>query len=56
MKTYTHVCDVKDDGFEAWSCNDCGAYAESTDEIEHYPSCKTGESERWIKFYTEEEP
>jgi len=34
-------------------CNDCGAYAESPEQVEHHLTCKPGESKRWEKFYEE---
>lgn len=48
--TYTTV----DDGIVV--CNDCGAWAETADEVVHYPTCKPGESDRWQQWYAEEPP
>lgn len=36
-----------------YQCNDCGAYAETEDEVQHYPTCQPGESARWEKKYEE---
>ena len=30
-------------------CDNCGAYAEKIEWIEHYPTCKAGESKKWEK-------
>jgi len=38
----------------AYVCNNCGAYSTKEETINHYPSCKKGESKRWEKFYKEQ--
>jgi len=55
--TYSKVEDPGDfDGAEEiWCCNDCGAYAGSKDKIKHHKSCKAGESEEWMEFYSRPE-
>lgn len=49
--SYTKVCEFETEGFEVWQCNDCGAYGESKEKIEHYKTCRPGESEHWENFY-----
>jgi len=46
---YTQV----DDELAIVVCDDCGAYASSEEDVKHWPSCKSGESERWCKHYEE---
>lgn len=36
-------------------CDDCGAFAETPEDVKHYPSCKPGDSEKWEKYYNEQE-
>lgn len=36
-------------------CDNCGAFADSEEKIEHYKDCKPGESKRWQKYYSETE-
>ena len=36
-------------------CNDCGAYADTKENIVHHDTCKPGESRKWAGFYAEEE-
>jgi rubrerythrin len=36
-----------------YTCDNCGATAESAAAIQHHPSCKPGESKFWEKFYEE---
>jgi rubrerythrin len=38
---YTHIEEA-----EVWTCNDCGAYAETKEKVKHYPTCKPGESKK----------
>jgi len=32
-------------------CVDCGAYAPSEDQVQHFDGCVRGESERWRRHY-----
>ena len=32
-------------------CNDCGAYAETEQAVQHHSTCKPGESKEWRKFF-----
>lgn len=34
-------------------CDNCGASAERIKDIEHYATCKRGESKRWEKYYNQ---
>ena len=34
-----------------WVCNNCGSSSEALETIEHYKTCKPGESKRWENFY-----
>lgn len=36
---YTQTCTLEGDGFNIIVCNDCGAYAETIEKIEHCLSC-----------------
>ena len=39
-----------------WQCADCGAYSrKSPDAIRHFPKCDPGSSERWRKFYDQDD-
>lgn len=49
VNKYTYI-----DEADVWVCNDCGAIASFKDEIDHFPSCIPGESEKWEKIYSEE--
>jgi len=51
MSNYTHIDDIL---APVWQCNDCGAYADTIENIEHFSSCKPGESKEWEKIYEEE--
>jgi len=42
-------------GEDLYSCNDCGALGKNTSEIIHYDTCVSGDSEKWEKFYSEED-
>lgn len=51
---FTKVLDKDDeDGFgeDVWSCNNCGAYASSIENIKHHTTCKQGEAKHWEDFY-----
>jgi hypothetical protein len=37
------------------TCNDCGAHAETVEQIEHYASCVAGEAQKWEAFYKDAE-
>jgi rubrerythrin len=50
MNEYTYIDEAK-----VWVCNDCGASAPSQKDVQHYPSCKAGESKKWANVYNEEE-
>ena len=41
MNEYTNVVEG------VWQCNDCGAHADSKENIVHHDSCTPGESKRW---------
>ena len=36
-------------------CNNCGAYGNNTNRVNHFPNCKQGESKRWENFYNQGE-
>lgn len=36
-------------------CDNCGAYADTIDRINHHSSCRHGESKKWEKFYNKSE-
>ena len=40
---------------EVFQCIDCGAYAKTEGEVEHYPTCVLGECDRWMKEYSKED-
>jgi len=33
-------------------CNNCGAFADSPEKIEHHKTCTPGEAKKWEKFYS----
>lgn len=37
-------------------CNDCGAFADSEDEVVHHASCRPGESQYWQAMYDQPDP
>ena len=41
MHEYTNVVEG------VWQCNDCGAHADSKENVVHHKSCTPGESKRW---------
>jgi hypothetical protein len=41
---------------EIFVCNDCGAYGESAEAVQHFPDCTPGESEKWREFYNQPDP
>lgn len=36
-------------------CVDCGAYADSPEGVRHFATCQLGESEKWRRFYDDED-
>lgn len=48
--TDDEITKVDDDIFQ---CNNCGAYASTAKAIQHFPTCKPGESKRWEGFYND---
>jgi hypothetical protein len=40
---------------EIWCCNSCGAHGPSKEEIKHFQSCQSGESEKWEEFYSRQD-
>ena len=46
MKTYTKIDEI-------YVCNDCGAYADKVEDVQHHPSCEPRGSDRWREFYNE---
>jgi hypothetical protein len=46
---YTNVMDG------VWQCNDCGAHADTKENVVHFKTCQPGESAKWEKFYSEEQ-
>jgi len=48
---YTNVCTEEEDGFEHWSCDDCGAHARTIKLICHHKTCNPGESKQWADVY-----
>jgi len=50
LNRYTEI-DCED--FVAYNCNDCGAYSTNgVERIEHHNTCKYGNAEYWINFYS----
>jgi len=47
--------DETDDWPGVHVCDDCGAFAEKVEDIEHHATCKPGEAKRWEDFYAREE-
>ena len=45
MNEYTNV--VK----HVWQCNDCGAHADSKENVVHHGSCTPGESKKWEEIW-----
>lgn len=45
MNEYTNVIEG------IWQCNDCGAHADSKENVVHHESCVAGESKKWEKHY-----
>jgi len=35
-------------------CNDCGAHADTKENVVHHASCKPGESKVWEKLYAQD--
>lgn len=33
-------------------CDNCGAFADSPENIKHYKTCIPGEAKKWEKFYS----
>lgn len=53
MDEVTQTCTAEEDGFDIFSCDNCGAYAGTPQDIQHHPTCRPGESKRWEEFYAE---
>ena len=49
MNEYTNVVEG------VWQCNDCGAHADSKEDVAHHESCTPGESKKWEESYGNEE-
>lgn len=49
FKNDLHKLPRKD--YHVFTCNDCGAYADTEAGIEHHTTCKPGDSEEWVAFY-----
>ena len=47
---YTYIKEA-----DIWQCDDCGAYADNKEDVNHHSSCKLNESKEWEKFYSEGE-
>lgn len=51
--SYIHL--VEGDYLDIWQCNDCGAHADTVQEIKHYTACLPGELKKWQNFYEKED-
>lgn len=50
---YTYIeTDYPEDGDGVWQCNDCGAYADKKENIQHHSTCVPGEAKKWEEFYS----
>jgi uncharacterized C2H2 Zn-finger protein len=38
---------------DKWQCINCGALADTVQEIKHFPGCNPGEAKKWEDFYNE---
>ena len=36
-------------------CNNCGAFADKPEKINHFKSCQPGSAKRWEEYYQQEE-
>jgi len=48
------MCSIDEDGFDSFSCINCGAYAEKPEDIKHHKGCCPGEAKKWEEFYEKE--
>jgi hypothetical protein len=48
--TYTYIEEA------GYSCDDCGAHGEHILDIEHYPTCEIGSSNKWQDYYNQTSP
>jgi rubrerythrin len=46
---YTNITEGLD--LSVWVCNNCGAFAETKEQVRHFETCKAGESKRWEQYY-----
>lgn len=44
------VTEIPNVGFQ---CNNCGAHARRVSAIQHFDTCKPGESKRWEEYYND---
>ena len=50
MAEVTHI---KEYDIDVYVCNNCGAFAESIKDIQHYTTCTPGEAKHWEKVYSD---
>lgn len=48
MNEYTNVIEG------VWQCNDCGAHADSKENVVHHKTCVAGESKKLEEYYETE--
>ncbi len=48
---YTHMHDDELPEYDAVVCNDCGAHAKTEVGVQHWETCKPGESAYWEAHY-----
>lgn len=44
--------DLPLEDYDVFTCNDCGAHANTKEGIKHHSTCVPGESEKWEAYYT----
>lgn len=52
--TYTHL-DIGEPN-DVVICNDCGAFADSEDEVVHHQTCEPGSAKKWEEYYSRPDP
>ena len=54
---FFHIVEKFDDepacNVDKWQCVNCGAIADTVQQIVHYQGCKPGETKKWEQFYNE---
>lgn len=54
--SYTRLPGIGENGGDIVVCDDCGAHADTESNVQHWPTCKPGESKHWQELYDQPEP